>query len=145
MIPPEVEIVTATALLLFALGLAFGAGSTIARMLRFRSRRIPQPRLIWRDVGVFGLLALAFLLIAINRALGWQFTFHLWWVVFTSVIAVAAIGIYDYYEIFVVGRVREKTDRDSRDMTQDESEDLQFGTVRRALEVEHNEEDVREP
>ncbi len=141
----DVNTITAVALLLFALGLAFGAGSTIVRMLRFHRHHIRQPRLIWRDVSVFGLLALAFLLIAINRAIGWQFTLEPWWVLLTSALAIGAIGVYDYYELFVVGHVREKTDRDSREMTQNESEDLRFGTERRALEAEHNEEDEVTP
>lgn len=138
----EPDTITAIALVLFAALLLFGAVSTIVRMLRFQRLHIRQPRLIWRDAGVFGLLALDFLLIAMHRALDWTYASQLWWSLLTSGLAIVAVGIYAYFEMFVVGHVREQTDREWRDMTQDETEDRQFGDQRRALEVEHNEEEA---
>jgi hypothetical protein len=136
---PDVDTISTIALVIFAAGLAFGTGSTVFRMVALRRRRMHQPRLIWRDVAVFGLLSVDFLLIALHRALGWEFAGQVWWALLTSGIAVAAVGVYAYYELRVIGHVREHAEPDE---TPIQAEDRAVGDERRRLQALAEEDEV---
>lgn len=135
---PDVETISSVALVIFAVGLAFGTGSTALRMVRLRIRHMHQPRLIWRDVTVFGLLSVDFLLIALHRALDWQIADQVWWALLTSAIAIAAVGVYGFYELRVIGRVRERRDWPETAL---EAEDRAVGDERRRLQAEAADDD----
>lgn len=106
--PIDVDAIYTVALGLFAVGLLFGALSTGLRMLSLRRRKLRQPRLIWRDVTVVGLLAIDFLIVAIHRAADIPFADEAWFAIFTSSLPIAAVVVYGYYEHFVIGRVFER-------------------------------------
>lgn len=103
-----VEVVGAVALMLFVAGVLLGFGSTAFRLVRLHRAGIPLPRLIWRDVMVFGGLALTFVAIGIHRVMGFPFADELWWALGTSSVAVIAVWIYVYYELAVVGHRRDE-------------------------------------
>lgn len=130
--PIDVDTIYGVALALFAFGLIFGTASTGLRMLSLRRRGLTQPRLIWRDILVVGLLALDFLIIAAHRVAGLPFADHEWFAVLTSSLAVGAVAVYGYYEWRVIGHVRERRDWPE---TPIEAEDRQVGDERRRLQA----------
>lgn len=132
----DVDTIYGAALALFAFGLLFGAASTGIRMLSLHSRAMRQPRLIWRDVSVFGLLALDFLIIAGHRVAGAPFADEYWFAILTSALAVAAVAIYGYYEWRVIGHVRERRDGPE---TAIEMQDREVGDERRRRQAEDGE------
>ena len=110
MSPTEVDAIYGVALSLFAFLLLFGAMSTGIRMLTLHRRGIRQPRLIWRDISVVGLLAADFLVIAAHRVGGMPFAEEPWFAILTSALAIGAVAVYGYYEWRVIGRVYERRD-----------------------------------
>jgi hypothetical protein len=109
------EQVNAIALVLFVAGVVLGFGSTFVRLVRLHRAGIDLPRLIWRDIGVFGLLSVTFLLVAVARVQGWQVTAwpdaaRIGWTVATASPAVLAAWIYVFYELRVIGHRRDGRD-----------------------------------
>ena len=102
-----VEGVGVGALVLFVAGVLLGFGSTAFRLIRLHRAGITLPRLIWRDVLVFGGFAITFVAIGIHRVMGLPFADELWWAVGTSSVAVIAVWIYDFYEFVIVGHRRD--------------------------------------
>lgn len=96
---------------LFLVGLFIGAVSTLARVVFYRANGTKRPRLLTRDVLVYGGLALSFGLIAGVRLLPLEVrlaltTGNVGWALATSVPAVVAMVVYCYFELAVIERVR---------------------------------------
>ena len=137
--PTDVDAIYGTALALFAFGLVFGAASTGLRMVRLRRHGLNQPRLIWRDVLVVGLLAADFLIIAVHRVAGLPFSDHEWFAVLTSSLAVGAVAVYGYYEWRVIGQIRERRDWPE---TPIEQQDREVGDERRRRQARDNDDEA---
>lgn len=101
------ELVNRVALALFTVGVLLGFGSTAFRLVRLHLAGIPLPRLIWRDVVVFGGLALTFVAIGVHRVLDMPFAGELWWSLASASVAVIAVWVYVWYEFAVVGHRRD--------------------------------------
>lgn len=96
---------------LFLGGFAIGALTTLGRVLYYFLHRIQRPRLLTRDVIVWGGLALSFAQIAIVRFLPpevrTQLTQgNLGWALSTTLPAVVAVLTYVYFELFVIERTK---------------------------------------
>ena len=102
------EEVNAIGLALFTAGLVACVASTAWRIRQFWRYGIPQPRLIWRDVLTFGLLGLDFLVILIHRVGGAPFAGTVWFSGITVAIACAAIAVWLYFELVVIGHRRDR-------------------------------------
>ena len=101
------EFINAVALGLFVILLFVGTASVAYRMWRFHQAGIPKPKLIWRDQAVFGLLAFTFLSLLVHRVAGLPFVDETWWALITAGAAVVAIGIFDYFELVIIGHRRD--------------------------------------
>jgi hypothetical protein len=98
---------------LFLGGLFLGALTTIARVVYYRIHRTARPRLLTRDLIVYGGLALSFGLITLVRFLPVETrqqvtTGNVLWAIATTVPAVLAVLYYCYIEIFVIGHVSDE-------------------------------------
>ena len=94
---------------LFLLFLFIGAVSTIARVIYYRVNGYTRPRLLTRDVIVFGGLAFTFAAITIVRFLPTETRMALTagnvaWALVSTLPAVVAIMYYAYVEVFVIER-----------------------------------------
>lgn len=104
----SVDQINAIGLATFALGLTTCAVSVGVRMLRFYRCGITQPRLIWRDVMVFGLMGVDFLIVLIHRVAGLPYADELWFSLLTVTIAVSSVAIWLYFELLVIGHRRDR-------------------------------------
>ena len=90
--------------------LFIGAASTGLRYRRYRREKVPVPLLLGRDVTLMAGLTLPFLAILIVRAFGVTSIVtgdggpEVWWLLLTGVPALIAIGVYVYFELFVIER-----------------------------------------
>lgn len=101
--------------IVFLGGFAIGAMTTLARVLYYFLHRIQRPRLLTRDVIVWGGLALSFAQIAIVRFLPPDIrngltAANVGWALSTTLPAVLAVCTYVYYELWVIERTREDAD-----------------------------------
>jgi hypothetical protein len=98
------EIANAVAFVLFTVLLLIGAGSTIARGLRYKRAGARLPVLWARDRDLVAGLALPFVLIFGARTLGFapSVAGQLWWTLLTAVPAVYGVGRYVWFELFVI-------------------------------------------
>ena len=103
-----IEVVNGIILAAFTLGLLAAFASTGIRMLRLWLAGHKLPELIWRDFVGWGLLCFTFLLIAIGRAFEWTVREQLWWFLVTGAPAIAAVWVYVYFELFVIGHRRDR-------------------------------------
>lgn len=92
------------AFVVFTALLTIGALSTLIRALRYVHAAQPWPKLLIRDLICFGGLGFDFLLILGVRfaGIGPSLAGNLAWVIITSAIAIAAVGTYVYFELFVI-------------------------------------------
>lgn len=104
------ELVTLLSLVAFVALLILVVGSITVRLLRLHRAGIPLPRLIWRDVLVFGGLALTFVAIGVHTAAGRPFDDEVWWRAVTGLAAVGSVGLMAWYELFVIGHRRDGRD-----------------------------------
>ena len=99
------EVANLITLIAFVVGLVVGTISTVLRMVSYRLRRIPLPKLIWRDLAYVGLLALVFVMVIVGRLLPelalWR---QLWWVILTGLLANAGVWTYAYFELRIIDR-----------------------------------------
>lgn len=98
---------------LFLLGLFVGTVTTLARVVFYRIHGKRRPRLLTRDLVVFGGLALSFGLITVVRFLpiptrAAMTSGNVIWALVSTVPAVMAVAFYCYVELFVIGRAREE-------------------------------------
>jgi hypothetical protein len=93
-------------LLLFTLGLVLSTWRIAWRLVRFIQTGTPVPRLLPRDLTFFTGMLLPFLLILGARGLGLgeEVRGQLWWILLTGVPAVIAVGVFTFYEWFVIER-----------------------------------------
>ncbi len=99
----------------FLAGFVIGAMTTLARVLYYFLHKIQRPRLLTRDVVVWGGLALSFAQIAVIRFLPSEVRVQLTannvgWALATTLPAVIAVCTYVYYELWVIERTREDAD-----------------------------------
>jgi hypothetical protein len=109
--PEIVAAIYLVAGVLFLGGFVIGALTTLARVLYYRIHNIRRPRLLTRDVVVWGGLAVSFALISAVRFLPaevrMQFTAgNVGWALATSIPAVAAVLTYVYFELWVIERTQ---------------------------------------
>lgn len=104
------ELVTLLSLVAFVAGLLVVVGSITLRLVRLHRAGIHLPRLIWRDVLVFGGLALTFVAIGFHTALGRPWDNEVWWRLATGLLAGASVWLMAYYELFVIGHRRDGRD-----------------------------------
>lgn len=109
--PEAVAFIYTLAGITFLIGLFVGAVSTLARVVYYRIHGTRRPRLLTRDVLVYGGLALSFGLIAGVRLLPLDVrlaltTGNVGWALATSVPAVIAVIVYCYFELAVIERAR---------------------------------------
>lgn len=92
--------------LLFIVLLVLGTGRTIYRLLEYRRASVPVPLILWRDVFSRTGLTVPFALILVVRALGLQpfVAGQTWWIVLTSVPAIFSVGVYAYFEYFIIDK-----------------------------------------
>lgn len=107
---PLYQAVTFISFVLFTVLLFIGAISTLVRAVRYSHAGQTWPRLLVRDLLMVGGLGLVFAMILGVRALGLggSLVGNVPWAVFTGGIAVTAVAVYCYFEIFVI----ERGDRD---------------------------------
>jgi len=100
-----IEVIHAVAFGLFWVFLIVGGLTTLGRLMFYRTRRHPRPKLLVRDAILVGGLSWSFGLILLVRALDatWLRD-NLIWVIATDVPAIIAVGVYAYYELFVIER-----------------------------------------
>lgn len=89
----------------FVMLLAIGFSTTLARVIQLRRRRVALPRLLIRDVILLAGFSFTVLSILIIRAAGiTNLGEELWWVLLTSLPPLIALAVYDYFELWVIGR-----------------------------------------
>jgi hypothetical protein len=103
-----VDYINAAGFTLFVVGLTACVVSVGFRMIQFARAGIPQPRLIWRDVAVFGLLTLDFLIVLAHRVAGLPFAREVWFSLLTVGLALAAVAIWLHYELAIIGHHRDR-------------------------------------
>lgn len=105
-----VSLVNGVAVVLFWLLFFAGAGSTLSRVAYYRAKKFRRPRLLVRDALFVGGLAMSFGLILLARGLrsaGFDtsgLANSLAWNVLTCIPALVAVGVYVYFEVFVIER-----------------------------------------
>lgn len=99
-----VEVLNLTVLVVYVGALVFGASTTFRRAWWFHSHGQRRPRLLTRDLIVFGGHALTFLSIVIARAFGWGpfVSGRWWWIVASAGGAVVGALTYCWYEVRVI-------------------------------------------
>jgi hypothetical protein len=103
-----VDYINAAGFTIFVVGLMACVVSVAYRMIQFARAGIPQPRLIWRDVAVFGLLTLDFLVVLAHRVAGLPFADEQWFALLTVGLAVGAVAIWLHFEVAVIGHRRDR-------------------------------------
>jgi hypothetical protein len=101
--------------IVFLVGFAIGALTTLARVVYYSIHRIRRPRLLTRDVVVWGGLALSFAQIASVRFLPSDVrtlftTGNVVWALTTTIPAVVAVVTYCYFELWVIERTKVEPD-----------------------------------
>lgn len=96
-------------------GFVIGALTTLARVVYYFLHRVQRPRLLNRDIVVWGGLALSFAQIAAVRFLPLDVRTQLTagnvgWALSTTLPAVIAVVTYCYYELWVIERTKDEGD-----------------------------------
>ena len=113
-----VDLVNAVAFAAFFLFLLVGTGSTLARVSYYRAHGFRRPRLLIRDANLIGGFSISFgsiLLVRALRAAGADVSglaTNPWWALGTALPAIWAVGVYAYYELWVIERGADE-ERDS--------------------------------
>jgi H+/Cl- antiporter ClcA len=98
----------AIALGLFLFMLAAAIAILSGRLIRYRRRKQRIPLIAKRDFWFLMGLALPFLGIFFARAFGIKdLSTNLWWIIATTFCALGAVGVWLYYEVFVIERPNE--------------------------------------
>lgn len=129
-----VDVVNGIAVLSFWLFLVVGTVSVLARYTFYRTRGFRLPRLLTRDVVFMGGFALSFGLVLFARVLpeevatSLDLRHSLPWALATAIPAVTAVGVFAYFELFVIekgdaGRA-ELRDRRGREALEQDDETL---------------------
>jgi hypothetical protein len=96
----------AIVLIVYIGALLLGAAKTAQRVVSYSRRHLRRPRLLTRDLIVFGGHALTFLLVGLNRAFNWGPTVsgRWWWIVISATPALVGVLTYCWFEFFVIER-----------------------------------------
>jgi hypothetical protein len=91
--------------LLFVAMLAAATVSVAVRVSRWHMRHIALPVLLYRDLVTVGGLAISFFIITTARVLALppEYTRTVPWIILTSAPAIAGMGVFLYFEFFVIG------------------------------------------
>lgn len=101
-----VELANNIILVVFTGLFVIGATTTLIRRLALGVMRRRSPRLLPRDVAMMSGLAWPFVLILMSRAFGWTpyVVGTLWWTLITGIPPIFGVGVYVFFEIFVIGQ-----------------------------------------
>lgn len=91
-------------LVVFTLLLVIGMITTTIRRIGLAMKGAPSPKLLPRDLILFGGLSFPFVLILASRATDTNLRGELWWIALTTIPQLIAAAVYVYYEIFVIGQ-----------------------------------------
>jgi D-alanyl-lipoteichoic acid acyltransferase DltB (MBOAT superfamily) len=102
---PQFQAVT---FIVFTLLLFLGLFTTSARVIELRRRDQSLPTLLIRDLIMLVGLAWPFAAVLVVRAftLGPLVTGQFWWYAVTTIPPIIAVGVYCYFELFVIGKSR---------------------------------------